>query len=92
MYVISALFSLRSSRESDSTYKTHQTLDIEYVIDSATFEPGVYEVRVAVVLGDEDSAATGEGLTMTATTTISVSGQLQLPCLVMYTLWYTYIL
>ena len=62
-------------RRDSGPYQTERTPDTEYTIDTSSFPAGEYEVSVAVVLGDQRSAPTGEGEPMTGTATISVSGK-----------------
>ena len=45
------------------------------MVDTSSLSPGEYQVSVAVVLGDQESVATGEGDALTATDRISVSGE-----------------
>ena len=59
----------------DSLVQTERIPDTEFVVDTSSLSPGEYQVSVAVVLGDQESVATGEGEALTATDRISVSGE-----------------
>jgi hypothetical protein len=54
-------------------FQTERTPDTEYIFDTSSLLSGEYSVSVSVVLGDQESASTGEGEPMMASSTISVS-------------------
>jgi serine/threonine protein kinase len=57
----------------DVVVKSQRVEDAEYIIDASVLSPGEYTVRVAVVLGDEESMVNGEGDAIEATSLITVS-------------------
>lgn len=48
---------------------------MQYTISASDLPAGMYDVSVAVVLGDQDSAPTGVGAAMSAMSQISVEGE-----------------
>ena len=62
-------------RQGNVVVRTQRVDDTEYVIDKSDLPPGEFQVSVAVVLGDQNSAATGEGDASSASSPITVSGE-----------------
>ena len=62
-------------RQGNVVVRTQRVDDIEYVIDKSDLPPGEFQVSVAVVLGDQNSAATGEGDASSASSPITVPGE-----------------
>ena len=69
------MLSLFSSSRDDVVVKSQRVEDAEYIIDASVLSPGEYTVRVAVVLGDEESMVNGEGDATEATSLMTVSGE-----------------
>ena len=62
-------------RQGNLVVRTQRVDDTEYVIDKSDLPPGEFQVSVAVVLGDQNSAATGEGDASSASSRITIPGE-----------------
>ena len=62
-------------RQGNVVVRTQRVDDTEYVIDKSDLPPGEFQVRVTMVLGDQNSAATGEGDASSASSPITVPGE-----------------
>ena len=62
-------------RQGNVVVKTQGVDDTKYVIDKSDLPPGKFQISVAVVLGNQNNTATGEGDASSASSRITVPGE-----------------